>query len=149
MASTTCKALTKKGKPCQAPLMPGSEYCPFHDPARAVQRAKQRSKGGKARHGRVIGSVNTPLPPVTIATIDDVLAVVTQAINDQRRLENSSMRNRTLGSLASVAMECLKVGELEQRIAALEAMINSDPRTPLQRAAADELARRQALKLAS
>src|SRR5258706_16265474 len=117
--SHECKARTKQGKPCQARALPGNDYCLFHDPARAAERAKARIKGGQARRGKRIG----PMPDrtvetdaVVIETIADVLALVTRAINDTLLLENGVNRNRTLGTLASAAIDCLKVGELEQRL---------------------------------
>ncbi len=41
-----CKELTKRGKPCKAPVQP-SGYCFMHDPALLQQRNAARSQGGR------------------------------------------------------------------------------------------------------
>jgi hypothetical protein len=56
--SRSCETVTKDGQPCQAGVQVGSEFCFFHDPAKAADReAAQRAGGslGKAKvlpHGR-------------------------------------------------------------------------------------------------
>ncbi len=116
----SCKALTKLSKPCAGHVLPGGDYCLFHDPTRAAER--------RARHGRKlqIAIYQTDVSPIQIDNASDVLALVVRAINDTLLLENSNNRNRTIGSLASSAIECLKIGELEQRLAALEMLIKVD-----------------------
>ncbi len=127
MTSTAraCKSLTKQGKPCAGRCLPGRDFCLFHDPARAVERAAARRAGGKARHGRKIGPAASAgeLPAVKIESVADVLAVVTGAINDTLALENSNQRNRTLGALAMAALKAFEISELEARLAALEALV--------------------------
>lgn len=118
-----CKATTKQGKPCAGRCLPDRDYCLFHDPARATERAADRRKGGKARHGRRIDQVNAERPAVKIESVADVLAVVTGAINDTLALENSNQRNRTLGTLAMAALKAFEISELEQRLLALEALV--------------------------
>lgn len=128
MAITTahgrlCSAKTKTGKPCQGFAVHGSDCCFTHSPDRAADRARANSKGGKARQGRIVGSVGAPERVVTIASVGDVLKVITDAINDCLRLENSIARARALGGLAGAALKAFEVSELEQRIAALEARL--------------------------
>src|SRR5258706_5104427 len=92
----SCKALTKLSKPCAGHVLPGGDYCLFHDPTRAAERAKARSNGGRARHGRKlqIAIYQTDVSPIQIDNASDVLALVVRAINDTLLLENSNNRNR-------------------------------------------------------
>lgn len=119
--TTRCVAHTSSGKPCQSFTVAGSEYCFAHDPALRAKRKQARSAGGKARHRRHITWADDDLrAAVRIRTVDDVLALLERATIDELRLENSHSRNRTIASLATAALKALEVGELEQRIGALE-----------------------------
>lgn len=120
-----CSAKTKTGKPCQGFAVHGSTCCFTHSPDRAADRARANSKGGKARQGRVVGKIGQVAATVTIASVGDVLKVITDAINDCLTLEKSIARSRTIGGLASVALKAFEVSELEQRIAALEARLEA------------------------
>ncbi len=40
---------TKAGAPCRAPAMSGAAYCVTHDPARVVELAEWRRRGGKGK----------------------------------------------------------------------------------------------------
>ncbi len=126
MASTAriCKATNKTGKPCQGHCLPSGDFCLFHDPTRAADRAESRRKGGKARHGRQVGTVgDKPSALTTLGNVADVLAVVEYAINSTMILENSNQRNRTLGTLAMAALKAFEISEIEQRLIALEQMM--------------------------
>ena len=52
------------------------------------------------------------------------------AVLDTLGLENSIARARTLAYLAMTAIKLLEVGELEQRIASLEAAVNGQKTPP-------------------
>jgi hypothetical protein len=52
LMTDACAATTKDGAPCQARPLPGSPFCPFHDPARAAAFAEGRRQGGAASHRR-------------------------------------------------------------------------------------------------
>ncbi len=117
-----CKATTQRGAPCQTPAS-GSGWCFHHDPNRAAERAAARAKGGYARHGRAVGSVGAHHAPVSVKTVEDILSLLEDTINDVLALENSLNRARVLGTLALAALRVLEGHELEQRIAALEALL--------------------------
>lgn len=121
-SARTCKARKKDGDPCQGRCMPGSDYCLFHDPKRAAQRAEARREGGKARHGRSVTPAGGT-DPVKLENARDVLDIVERAINDTLVLENGNQRNRTLGTLAMAALKAFEITELELRVAALEQLI--------------------------
>jgi hypothetical protein len=122
MASTAraCEALTRKGAACQAPALPGSQWCLHHDPARAVDQLGARSAGGRARHGRTLGERDDAGEHTSVKTTADVVQLLERTINDALRLENSLNRARTVGYLALAALKAHEMNELADRVAALE-----------------------------
>lgn len=119
MNARKCQATTQDGAPCQAYAVEGSDYCFFHDPERAVERRLACSKGGGARHGRLIGPVGQA-EPVQLQSMADVAALLRQTINDTLQLENSLHRSRTLGYLAGQYIRALDMAALQRRVTALE-----------------------------
>ena len=55
-----------------------------------------------------------------LRSINDVRGLLEQTIGDTLALENGVSRARALGYLANTALECLRVGEIEERLAAVE-----------------------------
>lgn len=55
----------------------------------------------------------------------DIRRLLEIAVIDTFALENSVARSRTLAYLAQTALRCLEVGELEERLALLEAAVRS------------------------
>jgi len=121
-----CRANNERGEPCSAPPMAESDYCFHHDPAKASERAKARKRGGYNR--RQVKS-SEDAGPVRIRSTQDVVALVERAIADTVALENSIARNRAIGYLAGVALKAQEVGELEERLEAVEkALLEGGPR---------------------
>lgn len=120
-----CQHLKRDGGQCQAAAQAESDYCFWHDPARAAERAAARKAGGKARHGRQIGATGPvkATPAIRLETVEDVRALLEQTANDLLTLENSINRARTIVALAGVALKALEVGEIEARLAAIEAQM--------------------------
>ena len=112
-----CQAQTKQGQSCAANPAAGSAYCAFHDPARAAAQAQARKRGG---HNRQTAKAADVLRPAKLRTTKNVMALLEEVLADTRLQENSAQRSRTLISLALAALKALEVGELEERLAALE-----------------------------
>lgn len=120
-----CQATRKDGQPCRG--YPGAGgFCLAHDPARAGAIAEARRRGGRARHGRKIGTTGDG-PSVNLVTLADVLQLLGRAVNDCLALENSLSRARTLGYLCGVWSDAYETSELERRVAALEAAQHGQP----------------------
>ena len=118
-ANRQCKAKNRRGEPCGAFAVADSDYCYWHDPTKARERAEARRRGGQARHGRRISETEFR-PPVRVSGVDDIMSILERTILDLLRLENSISRARALIYAASVGLKALEVGELEERIAVLE-----------------------------
>jgi len=116
-----CKANTKKGERCPNPASLNG-YCFTHDPARGVERAQARKQGGLNRRA-AHGAIDSSALPAKVRTLADVLTVLDYALAEAVPLENGVQRGRLLVSIAYAFIEAVKTGELEQRIAAIEAAL--------------------------
>ena len=115
-APRRCAATTKAGTPCQGWAMHGSAYCYQHNPDVLTDRTAARSRGGKARHGRTIRRDDWP------ASIDvDAIVMLQEAQDVAMALEPSVSKARVLGYLAGQTVKVKEFGEIEERLAALEA----------------------------
>ncbi len=119
--SKFCKHIKPDRQRCQAAPMEGAEYCYFHSPEKAKERAEARKKGGVNR--RVGGRTNPG--HYSIRTASDIMAILEIALNDAATLENSHSRIRSMGYLCGIALKGLEVSELEARVSALEERLNN------------------------
>ena len=60
-----------------------------------------------------------------VRTLDDARAILAYALQEVIPLENSVPRGRLLVAIASAAADFWKIGELEQRLAALELVVKA------------------------
>lgn len=110
-----CKATTKRETRCPNAAS-ASGYCFTHDPDRVAERSAARRLGGLRRHpARVSGDA-----PVRVETVVDVLCLVNAVIADAWVLENTPARARALLAAGDAAIRALQIGELAERVAALE-----------------------------
>lgn len=111
-----CKAKTRNGSRCPNPAGE-SGFCFTHDPDRAAERAAARKLGGFNRRtaARISGD-----EPIKIESLADVLKLINAVIADCWQLDNSPARGRVLLSCADTAIKALQIGELEDRVKALE-----------------------------
>lgn len=116
----TCKGKTKTGKRCQAPAGPGG-FCAFHSPEHAAARAAGRRRGGERSH--VPHVADTAMLPTDPRTIDDARKILSYALQETVALENSVQRGRLLCQIAAGLVQAVQAGELEQRLAAIEAAL--------------------------
>ena len=121
MASRFCKAKTDKGEPCRPMPMRESDYCVFHDPDHAEVVQQARSAGGQRRKREA--TLATAYDFQGLTSIDEIRRLVEAAAFDALGLDNSINRVRALGYLAQVATSLLEKGEMEERLAAVEAAL--------------------------
>jgi hypothetical protein len=114
-----CRATNLRGEPCGATEIAGEGWCFWHHPARARQRAEARRRGGLSlQYGSPEGAER---PEVRIRSVEDVLKLLETAAGDLLSRKPSMGRARGLVYLCSAALRAVEVGELEERVAALEA----------------------------
>ena len=97
------------------------EYCFWHDPEHQKEAAEARRLGGARR--RREGTLTAAYEVGDLGTIIDLRRLLQIAVVDTLSLENSIARSRTLGYLAQVGVGLLEKGEMEERLAAIEAAL--------------------------
>ena len=100
----------------------------MHSPEYAEEIAEARRLGGLRRRREV--AVAGAYEFNGLETVADLRRLLQIAALDTLGLENSIARARTLGYLVGVAGKLLETGELEQRLAALEAAIHGQKSLP-------------------
>jgi len=124
-----CAGTKPDGQPCQMAPLHDRPYCFAHDPERAAEAAEARRMGGLRRRKEGTIAVAFDLPGLdTVAGIRRLLDIV---VTDSGGMENGIARLRVILATARAATALLKVGELEDRLAVLEAALK-------QRSAGDE-----------
>lgn len=118
--TTTCRVTKPDGTPCQAPVLPGSEYCFFHDPKKAEERRLAQSHGGKQGRHKVLSDET---PDVQIRDCRDILVFIETTINQLRRGEVDPRIANSLGYLLNLSLKAIDQGTTERRLAELEAVI--------------------------
>jgi hypothetical protein len=120
VARRSCAFVMPDGQACRAGPQRDRPYCFAHDPERAADAAEARRLGGLRRRKEGTIAVAYDLPGLdTVVGIRRLLDIV---VTDGVGLDNGIARLRVLISTAVAAMNLLKVGELEERLAALEAV---------------------------
>ncbi|MGE0227608.1 MAG: hypothetical protein AB7I38_02635 [Dehalococcoidia bacterium] len=121
MAARECQGLTQGQQPCrQAPLR-DALYCFWHDPGHATEAAEARRLGGlrRRRESTLAGAFDFD----GLGSTQELRRLLEVAAYDLLGLENSIARARALTSIVQVGARLLETGELEERLAALEAAV--------------------------
>jgi len=116
-----CEANNKQGERCKA-FANENGVCFMHDATKGRQRAVARRNGGLATRKPHFADASGL--PSSIRTIEGVLIILDYALKESVGLDNSIQRGRLLVSIAHGYIEALKVGELEQRLEAVENAMN-------------------------
>ena len=119
--SRRCKFVKSDGEQCRAAPLEGSELCFWHDPSVAPERAEAQRLGGLRRRRET--AVSAAYEWGGLSAVEGIRRLLEVAAMDALALENSVARSRTLGYLASLGLKALEVGELEERVTMLEALI--------------------------
>jgi hypothetical protein len=123
VARRTCEFVMPDGSRCRAGPQRDRPYCFAHDPERASEAAEARRLGGLRRRKEGTIAVAYDLPGLdSVGGIRRLLDIV---VTDGVGLDNGIPRLRVLISTAVAAMNLLKVGEFEERLASLEAAVGS------------------------
>jgi len=117
MSKKQCKATKRDGEACNAAAS-DSGFCFTHDATRGKQRALARRNGGLKRITPHVADAS--LVAKETRTIKDVMTILDYALQESLVLSNSIQRGRLLVSIAHGYIEALKVGEMEQRLEAVE-----------------------------
>jgi hypothetical protein len=100
----------------------------MHSPEHAAEVAEARRLGGLRRRREV--AVSGAYEFSGLENVADIRRILEIAVLDTLGLENSVSRSRTLAYLVMGAIKLLEVGELEQRLAALESAVHGTKALP-------------------
>lgn len=131
MVKRRCHAERASGDPCHAPPGRNSDFCFWHDPAKADEVADAQRLGGIRR--RRERSVATAFDFTGLANIESIRRLLEIAATDALSLETSIARVRALISVSVAAAKLLETGELAEQLASIEALVRrqveSEPAT--------------------
>ena len=122
----TCKATTKSGEPCKAKTTTGSDYCTFHDPAKAEAFQDGRVKGGES--GK-LATLATVKPWRGVVGEVDVLRAVSpvelvnllcETIDDVRVGAIDPKVGNAVGYLAGIIVKIQQYEAVAERLSAIE-----------------------------
>ncbi|NLT34287.1 MAG: hypothetical protein GXX83_00070 [Gaiellales bacterium] len=121
-----CQQRLPDGSFCRAAPLKDSEFCLFHSPEHKAEVAEARKLGGLRRRREV--AVAGAYDFGGLSTVGDIRRLLEVAVLDTLSLDNSIARARTLAYLAQTALKALQLGEMEERLAALEsAVLDREP----------------------
>jgi hypothetical protein len=115
-----CTHIKPDGSRCRATALPGRDKCVFHDPSQARRTAAGRRRGG-VRRNRPLRTLPEDTPDLPLKTAGDVAAALGSTINAVRRGQLDARIANSIGVLAGVLLKALSAGDLEERVALLEA----------------------------
>lgn len=103
--------------PCSASANE-SGFCFTHDATKGKERAIARRKGGLQRITPHVA--DSELVPKQTRTINDAMIILDYTLQESLVLPNTIQRGRLLVAISHGYIEALKVGEIEQRMEAIE-----------------------------
>jgi len=118
--SKTCSATKTNQSNCQTTALPGSEFCFFHDPAKAEERREAQAKGGRQNRMKTL---DPTAPDVKVEDCRDARALLVLTINQVLKGEIDPRVANTVGFLANILLKAMEQNMLETRIEQLEALL--------------------------
>ena len=127
VVSRTCRALRANGDPCRAAPRRDGAFCLWHDPEQAEIVADARRLGGarRKRETTIAGAYDVD----GLDNVGSIRRVIEIAVLDGLSLDNGVARGRLLIAGALAAAKLLEIGELADRVEALEAAVLPPPKT--------------------
>ena len=122
----SCAATKGDGTACGAAALPGSQFCFFHDPAKAAARRQAQSAGGQANK---MATLPADVPDVTVEDGADVVKLLGATINQVRRGEIDPRVANAVGYLSNIVLSATGQRELESRLEELETLVKNRRQT--------------------
>ena len=121
VVSRICQSRKQDGEPCRVAPLRNGELCFWHDPEHAEAAAEARRLGGlrRRKEGTIAGAYDFE----GLGSVTEIRRLVEIVVTDALSMENSIARGRLLIAGAQAAAKLLEVGELEERLVAVEAAI--------------------------
>lgn len=126
MLGRGCSFELPDGRLCRATPLRDGPLCFWHAPDREEEAAEARRLGGLRR--RREKTVSGAYDFAGLGSIEAIRRILEIATIDVLGLENSIARARVLIAAVLAAAKLLETGELEERLAALEAVVRAGQR---------------------
>ena len=123
----TCKHVKDDGQFCGSPPLLDDVFCFMHSPQTAGEAAEARRLGGLRRRKEKITQGAYDFDG--LEDVPKIRRLLEIAVVDTLGLESSIARSRALAYLAQMAFKALEIGELEERVQALEEAMRPRLRT--------------------
>ena len=123
-----CQHRMEDGSLCRAAPLRDSDFCLFHSPEHEAEVSEARRLGGLRRRREV--AVAGAYDFAGLGSVDDIRRLLEVAVLDTLSLDNSLARSRTLAYLAQTALKALQLGDVEERLASLEAALRGREPSP-------------------
>ena len=120
MKKQSCRAVKSDGSRCQAAALPDSDFCFFHDPSRADERRDAQALGGRQNRMKTLDAT---APDIRVEDCQDVVRLISETINQVRKGQIDPRVANAVGYLANVLIRAVEQGEMEKRLAELEAIV--------------------------
>ena len=111
-----CTFIKSNGRRCGAWSQRESAFCFAHDPKLAARRAAWRRAGGER------GPIKNG-DPIEARTVEEIQEQLWATLGSTWQLSNSEPRTRALVGVLALLLRTLEVGELEERVAAIERLL--------------------------
>jgi hypothetical protein len=121
MGGRRCVEMNSLGQLCGGFAISGSDRCFAHDPGSAVNRDTARRRGGRA--GRVMSLPESSIP---VRSLNDVIALIEETINDVRAGRVDARVANSVGYLANVAIKGIEQSALERRLDSFESVLEPE-----------------------
>lgn len=120
-----CAGRQPDGRSCGAWPIRGERFCLWHSPEREEEATEARRLGGlrRKRERTVAGAYDLE----GLASVPALRRILEVVAVDTLSLDNGIARSRTLIALVGAAAKLIEVGELEDRVSALEAALADRP----------------------
>jgi hypothetical protein len=122
-----CEGVALGGAQCHAAALADSTFCFFHDPSKAAERHEAHAAGGRQNRMKTLGP---GIPNVKIKDSRDVVALLSDTINQVRKGLIDPRIANSVGYLANQMVRVLAQNELEDRIQKLEEAIKRRSNLP-------------------
>ena len=120
-----CKATNASGAPCSAQAL-ADGWCRWHSPTLEAERAAWRRKGGQNKSTTARARRALPTDPKDLG---DVKRVLGRALIDLERGALDPARGSAMAAVARAMTTVIEKGEIEDRLAELEAAAGIGGRT--------------------
>lgn len=123
-----CIGTTTNGTPCRATPQSGSAFCFLHDPDKGDEQRRARQAGGNTRAAKVL---DAETPAKDVKSVADVKGLLSDTIHQVRTGVIDPKVANCVGYLSGILLKAIEVGDIEERLAAMEAVVGRSQSTGL------------------